>query len=760
MNLPIQNVSQVSLDGKKVSKKIYVANITHIPEDEKPFLKSKTCLLSISVGQEAHEAEKFKATLQMVNRYFKKCTVVVGDTLQRHTIAIDSDKTADELYDLSKQLGDEWLSRNVPMMEEALQIPYEITRWDDWMNYGKFPEKFEIIKQLYESNEMYKEAVNHTIGEFLTRYKQRNPDLPESQIINNSRNYLLEECACMLQWFEKEYDYEIYPSQRTQAIGLSFAFAEHEKSLRMLKLAKVRFDKVEPENTNIDKMTLDGILKVLPCHIYWKNKYGVYLGGSLKQARSYKLQTSEALLNKTDFDFLDNDAAIQVRKNDLEVMRLNNAKITQESADIDGESKTFLSYKSALKDKNGQAYGVLGVSVDITSQKTAERKLRESNEKLKKAIDAKNNFLNNISHEIKTPLSCILKMSSILYEDWEKYPNNQSRKAHLKMAIEGNKRLQQVLERLLDLTKTQSGKMQYNKELYYFDQSVQNVVSEFMDSQDKIRLHFEESTHFALIYDHFRIEQVIRNLLDNALTYGSDSEVDIRLFYRDEFFYFSITDQGIGVPDDEKKDIFQIFTQSSRTRGTGGTGIGLSVAKTIIQDHGGSIWVENNQDTPGSTFIFKIPIEDKQALCKAIGANDSTYDPTKYWHTSKPVLLLIDDDSAVLTVSKLVFQRMGFEVIVSNTSQEGLEKLKQYANKIDVVLLDMMLPDITGLETLKLIKADSSISNIPVYIHSGINTTHEINSALALGAAAFIDKTSSIEEIEKLLGRFFMSRAA
>lgn len=744
------------------SDKPYVASIINLPESEKDFLKSKSCMVMISVGSEAHEGEKLRATLKMINANFKECTIAVCDTLQRHTLAISHhNKNVDELYHLSKHLGDKWIERHKQKMQEELKIPYRIIRWDHWFDTAKFKADLKKVNELYDTNPTYHSAIQSTLSEFVQRYSKRFVDIDKNAAANHSLKYLLEEAACMLQWFDESCDYEVYYAPRIKALSATFSILESKRCNKLLRPAVIAFDKCAGnQDLNFDKITLDSIIANSPGHIYLKDKHGVYLGCNLSQAQNFNFQDTHSILGKSDFDLMDYTQASSIRKNDLEVMRSGKTQIVEEEAEFLGKKAIFISHKTPLRDHNSAVVGILGVSLDITKQKDVEQQLFEKNKQLVAAMQAKRTFLNNISHEIRTPLSSMLRISHMLYDDWEKYPNNDSRKAHLKLVVEANERLKGVMLDLLDVSKAEAGKMQYNMNSHSLKESVQNVIDEFMPQKHRIHAHYDNGVNFNMVYDCFRIEQVIRNLLSNAINYGGNNDITITLSEREGFIIFSIKDSGVGVPEDQLESIFDRFTQSTRTEGSGGTGLGLSIAKTIVEDHKGFIWAKNNRDSMGSNFSFKLPImnltklDDKIAINEDIEHSLDKTEPLTKLASKKPLLLVIDDDDSILLVSRLMLERMGFEVMTVSSGTESLEILQSNHEVIDVVLLDMMMPDMHGLDVLRQIKLDSNLSKIPIYIHSGISSKEEMAEAINLGAEDFIDKTLSHDKVASILAQF------
>jgi signal transduction histidine kinase/CheY-like chemotaxis protein len=730
----------------------YVAKLGGVPEQDQEYLKARSCIVSISVGQESHEGEKFLATMKMINMRFKKCTISVNDTLQRYTIAaIDPLKRSpEELYNEAKRKGDEWLERNMPVITQELKIPFDVIRWDDYLHFSKFQENNIRVRDLYEKNQEYRSFIENVVLELHSRHKDgkfNNVTFEEFHAL--SKEYLLEECAAFLQWLDQPYDYELYPSINIKCFETTSAFITGKKGVNPL-LLKIRLEKINGSfdySSVTDNVTLENIMRVSPENIYWKDKYGTTIGCNLSQAKRLRYKNTNQVIGKSDFDLFDFETALKIRNNDLAVMRSNKKIVVEENiinAKHQDQNQYFLSYKNPLRDpKTNEVMGVIGISVDITKQKMQELELIEKNKLLEKALQAKSELLNNISHEIKTPLSSILKMTDILYDQWDNYESNEIRKKHLKLAVEANERLSSILFNLLDLSQIRAGKILYKKQLYSLLKSTKDVLNEFIEHRHKFVINSNISD-FECLYDHMRIEQVIRNLVSNATKYGGNENILIDIIKNENSLHFSITDAGVGVPEDELKSIFEIFSQSSRTKNkAGGSGIGLSICKTIINDHGGEIGASNNAHDSGTNFWFNIPIVTKDE-------NGQTLDPKK----PKTVVLVVDDEESVLGVTSIVLNSLGFEVITANCGVDGLNALKLHHKKIDVVLLDVMMPDIYGIDLLKTIKEDANLKSIPILMYSGISDEKEMQKAIDLGAEGCIDKTSSKEEILRMLIKY------
>lgn len=198
-------------------------------EDYKKMFNHASCLLTISVGQEVHEKEKFLTTIELVNKEFKECTILVDDSLQRHTMALELGKTPDELYEESVKEGDLWLIRNKHLYTK-LSIPYSIIRWDKWLKHENFNYWRQKISESYINDISYQEKFNMTIEEFLMRYRRRIENsfkFNEELAFNYCLEYLKEECSALCLWVEGKFNFEVYPGKRNQAMT-----ATHEKFIK------------------------------------------------------------------------------------------------------------------------------------------------------------------------------------------------------------------------------------------------------------------------------------------------------------------------------------------------------------------------------------------------------------------------------------------------------------------------------------------------------------------------------------------------
>jgi len=232
----------------------------------------------------------------------------------------------------------------------------------------------------------------------------------------------------------------------------------------------------------------------------------------------------------------------------------------------------------------------------------------------------KQEFINNLSHEIRTPIHHIGFAAEALCKDWDKY-DPQQRKELADMLYEGYQNSTKYIDSLLDFSNLSTNKLQLNLAKIDFVSLVKSNIKEFKElylQDDNLQINFQSSSKILEVNcDETKIKRVITSLIENAVQYGQESTIEIfidksKLKDEQEVVKFSIRDYGIGIPKNELASIFGPFIQSSYTKKlSGGKGIGLALCEQIILMHSGKIWVEENISGPGTMFCFTIPVVKK-----------------------------------------------------------------------------------------------------------------------------------------------------
>jgi Na+/proline symporter/signal transduction histidine kinase len=241
--------------------------------------------------------------------------------------------------------------------------------------------------------------------------------------------------------------------------------------------------------------------------------------------------------------------------------------------------------------------------------RTLEGVISDLSQDLKKALAVREEILNNVSHEIRTPVHNYTNIVLELDNQWDR--TTEDTKRHLVVLLkESNHRFLTICNNLLDFTKFEKRKKKLKIEKCDIEKLLEEIKDEYPRVKDLISIKIPRDLHKMISCDKNEILRVISNLLNNAVKYGKNTPITIEVINQGkESIKMSVSDKGQGVPVEELKSIFLPFEQSSRTKtGAGGTGAGLSISQKIIEAHGGEIWAENNKDG-GATFSFVIPLK-------------------------------------------------------------------------------------------------------------------------------------------------------
>lgn len=225
----------------------------NLSSDVKTKFQYSQCLLLISVGQEAHEGERFEATIDLINGSFKSCIVLLYDSLQRHTMALNSIKEPSAFHETAAREGTLWLERNQKYLNK-LTILKDVTRWDMWLNHSNFTAQLNQLKAVIDRDPVYRASFEDTISGYIDRYSKR---LQDSSCFNYERarelcfDYILEECAILCLWPTLQCQFEVYPNYHNGAIEATrklFVLPNYPDLLHAIRLGFRNAKQVKPQH--------------------------------------------------------------------------------------------------------------------------------------------------------------------------------------------------------------------------------------------------------------------------------------------------------------------------------------------------------------------------------------------------------------------------------------------------------------------------------------------------------------------------------
>ncbi|MET1254888.1 two-component regulator propeller domain-containing protein [Aliikangiella maris] len=411
-----------------------------------------------------------------------------------------------------------------------------------------------------------------------------------------------------------------------------------------------------------------------------------------------------------------------------------------------------------------------------------EKKLQEQkaiNEHLRKVDQLKDEFLANTSHELRTPLNGIIGIAESLKEGVAGL-QNQKTLNHLQMIIDGGKRLAQLINDILDFKKLSHHNLVLQRkavDLY----SIANVVVSLLyplAEEKNLKLINRLPNQLPLIYaDENRIQQILHNLIGNAIKYTHHGEIEISATVQGNFVEVCVSDTGIGIDESQMEIIFKPFEQASLPEiiSNRGTGLGLSVSHQLIEEHGGNLWVESEVNK-GSKFYFDVPIwlentheienskstvaQPNTQLINSPNTNNANNNSTAITRTDgvyspqgKGKVLIADDDLINLQVLSDLLQMNGYSVECAEDGLKAVQLAQQ--KKFDMAVIDIMMPGLSGYEVCKKLRKKYSPIELPILLLSARYQPRDISAGFEAGANDYVAKPI---EREVLLSRLHTMR--
>ncbi len=448
----------------------------------------------------------------------------------------------------------------------------------------------------------------------------------------------------------------------------------------------------------------------------------------------------------------------------------------------DGVRRSIASQGRLIRDDAGVPRSLIGVNWDVTAERQAAAALaaseararavvtalREARDAAEQAARAKTEFLAHMSHELRTPMNSVLGLAQVL----ERTPLDADQRAMLAQVRAAGRSLLHILDDILDLSKIEAGQLAIDLRPFALAPVLSAVDDLFGTVARDKGLAFTIAAPPALtgclLGDPMRLEQVLVNLVGNAVKFTAAGEVSVRsepveCAAGSVRLRFSVSDTGIGIAPETLAGLFTPFSQADQsiTRRYGGTGLGLAICKRLVEAMGGAIGAES-QPGVGSTFWFEIPFElgpassrPESAACPP--AADST-DRLEAGPTGPRLVgarLLVVDDSAM---NRVVIERMlaleGARVTQARDGREAVERLQAEPHGFDAALMDVQMPVMDGLTATRLIRTDLGLTALPVIALTAGVLQSQQEAALAAGMNDVLTKPLDLERMVALLLRW------
>lgn len=358
---------------------------------------------------------------------------------------------------------------------------------------------------------------------------------------------------------------------------------------------------------------------------------------------------------------------------------------------------------SPITNENNEIVNIVAIDSDITARKEAEMQLLQSKLRAEKLAKAKEDFVANMSHEIRTPMNAIVGMVQLLADT----EVNEKQEKYLKSISFASENLLSIINDVLDFSKLEANAVAFEQTSFNIRECLQHIIDMFLPKAEekglKLSFNVESNTPQFVIGDPTKLSQIITNLLGNALKFTDQGEITLEVKTANSTkktveLEFSVSDTGIGIPENKQSSIFSSFEQAetNTTRKYGGTGLGLAIIKKLTEGMGGVVTLQSEVNK-GSTFIVNMPFSIQETLVNAKSKSES--EPARIDGKRG---LLVEDNELNQMVANQFLASVGVNVTTVNDGLQAVEAAKN--GGYDFILMDIQMPNMDGYESAKEIR--------------------------------------------------------
>ena len=416
----------------------------------------------------------------------------------------------------------------------------------------------------------------------------------------------------------------------------------------------------------------------------------------------------------------------------------------------DGSYRWIHDKLRVLRDAEGNIVEVIGAWIDITERKQAELALKEAKEAAEAANRAKTEFLANISHELRTPLNGILGFTQVLQKQTDLNPKH---KEYLNYIGYSGNHLLTLINDLLDLSKIEAGRLEMENSVFRFSEFLDGVAEmfEFRAINKGIGFIYEKAATLPeyVVGDEKRLRQILINLLGNAIKFTHQGYAALKVSSHGESVCFRIEDTGLGIAEEDLGRIFLAFEQLAYHDSTEGTGLGLAISKRLVDAMGGQIDVRSVLGQ-GSVFSVSVALP---AASKPPGYMDDESQIVGYAGNTRRIMI-VDDNPDNLAMLAALLESLDFVIETASNGRECLDKFAAFDP--DLIMIDLLMPDMDGSETVRHLRQKESGRHVKVIAVTAHAFDDIRETCLASGFDDFITKPVEIgdllDRLQKSLG--------
>ncbi len=526
------------------------------------------------------------------------------------------------------------------------------------------------------------------------------------------------------------------------------------------KTAELQKELNERKNTEQkliqEKSLLNSMINSIPDLIFYKDKNNIYLGCNESFLKFNNFKATD-IIGKTDFDVFPEEQAKYFHDTDQKILKDKQFQRT-ETWETNSKGEKFLldTLKLPFTDENGNPLGIVGICRDITVRYQTEKDLKIAKEKAEESDRLKSSFLANMSHEIRTPMNAIIGFSDLLVDADTEADEREELVTHINNNCNT---LLHLIDDIIDLAKIEANELS----VFIKETDVNNTIQELYETYNGVKKKINKNhleiklnkssykENFYLNTDPYRFKQILINLIDNAFKYTDLGFVEFGYKILDDInlVEFYIKDTGIGIPKDKQIEIFQRFNkiETDKSKLYRGTGLGLTITQSLIERLGGTIRVESNIDE-GSIFYFTLPlnfaeVNNVQNIHLDLKENSINWE--------NKTILIAEDEESNYKFLEMLLKNKGLKLLKAENGYEAVEICKGHI-KIDLVLMDIKMPGMNGLEATREIKQLKP--DIPIIIQTAYAMQNDEKISTEAGCDDYIAKPIKKEKLYSLIAKW------
>lgn len=506
-----------------------------------------------------------------------------------------------------------------------------------------------------------------------------------------------------------------------------------------------------------DRETLEALLEHMPFYIFFTDTRHRYIRVNQMMARLLRISHPDEAVGRDNSEFFSKRVARKMEEEERMILETGEPIINKilyfEDEGMDGF--WVEKNKIPIRDERGVITMILGIFKDVSEAMIIENKLKEARDQAQESDRLKTSFLANMSHEIRTPMNGILGFANLLRDP---DLSEEQKDLYLKHIDLTSNQLLKIIDDIIDISKIESGQLKITNRPVRINMIMDEIYSSFFhrirgDAPGEKKMDFKlikdnDSQGFTIIADDFRLSQIFNNLIGNALKFTREGHITFGYeLKQNRYIEFFVSDSGIGIPAQHMDLIFDRFGQVDQYKAykPSGTGLGLPIAKSLVNLMGGEMWVESAVGK-GTTVFFTLPL----VVTETVEETDDLIS-NKTYNWDGRIILVAEDEELNWHFIKEMLRKAGAEIHRAKDGTEAVSITRKLSP--DIILMDLKMPEMSGIEATRRIRHFDS--EVPIIAQTAYVMAEEKEESIRAGCNHFVTKPLDRTVIMEIIDGYF-----